>query len=149
DRIDKMVTGFAMPDNPEKSHQSCLFSREVTMVRLKNTIRLLFISALMVALLTGAALAQGQSFVPKGGGFNDVVKHLEKNHGAKRTKIPMLGLAKFAVWMVRPAGVKGFKLAVFEDQDFSRRDNTASLDQVMRQAFTKDWSPLMQVHSKR
>lgn len=119
------------------------------MARLQKMMRLLFVAAVMMALLSLAANAQSKPFVPKGKGFNDVVKHLEKNYGAKKTKIPMLGLAKFAIWMVRPAGVKGFKLAVFEDQNFVSRNETSSFAQVMRQSFNKDWSPLMQISSKR
>ncbi|MGH9798806.1 MAG: hypothetical protein ACRD82_00435, partial [Blastocatellia bacterium] len=115
------------------------------MTRLQKMIRFLLVAAMMATV----ASAQGKPFVPKGGGFNDVVKHLEKNYGAKKTKIPMLGLAKFAVWMIRPAGVKGFKLAVFEDQNFTKRNETLSFGQTMRQAFKKDWSPLVQISSKR
>ena len=123
--------------------------QEGTMARLQKMMRLLFVAAVMVALLSLAANAQSKPFVPKGKGFNDVVKHLEKNYGAKKTKIPMLGLAKFAIWMVRPAGVKGFKLAVFEDQNFVSRGETSSFAKVMRQSFNKDWSPLVQISSKR
>src|SRR5262245_48934882 len=67
----------------------------------------------------------------KGRGFKDVVKHFETNYRAKRTRIPLLGLANFAVKLVRPAGVKGFKLAVFEDQDFTPRDGDESFEVVM------------------
>ena len=119
------------------------------MARLQKMMRLLLVATVMMALLSLAANAQGKPFVPKGKGFNDVVKHLEKNYGAKKTKIPMLGLAKFAIWMVRPAGVKGFKLAVFEDQNFVSRTETSSFAQAMRQSFSKEWSPLVQISSKR
>ncbi len=121
------------------------------MTRLRKITRLLFVPAMMIALLAMGAGAQAQSkpFVAKGKGFDDVTKHLEKNYGAKKTKVPMLGLAKFAVRLVRPAGVKGFKLAVYEDQDFTGRGEKVSFGQVMRQAYAKDWSPLVQMHSKR
>lgn len=121
------------------------------MTRLKKMIRLLFVSAVMIALLSPAAGAQtqGKPHVVKGKGFNDVVKYIEKSYGVKKTKIPMLGLAKFAIWMVRPAGVKGFKLAVFEDQDFASPSGATSFAQVMRGAYNKEWSPLVQINSKR
>lgn len=110
--------------------------------------RLLIVAAVMLALSSPLANAQTK-FTPKGKGFNDVVKYVEKNYGVKKTKIPMLGLAKFAIWMVRPAGVKGFKLAVFEDQNFAGRPESIPFSQVMRQSFNKEWSPLMQINSKR
>lgn len=118
------------------------------MTRFQKIIRLLFVSALMTALLAPVASAQN-TFTPKGKGFNDVVKYIEKSYGAKKTKIPMLGLAKFAIWMIRPAGVKGFKLAVFEDQNFASRPESIPFSQVMRRAFNKEWSPLVQINSKR
>jgi VWFA-related protein len=116
------------------------------MIRPQNPMRLLLIFAAMVVLL---ADVQAQSFVAKGRGFDDVVKHMEKNYRAKRTKVPMLGLAKFAIRLIRPAGVKGFKLAVFEDQDFAKEAGNASFAQVMRQSYKSDWSPLVQINSKR
>lgn len=118
------------------------------MTRLQTMFRLLIGTAVMLALLSPLANAQ-TTFTPKGKGFNDVVKYIEKNYGAKKTKIPMLGLAKFAIWMIRPAGVKGFKLAVFEDQNFAGRPESLPFSQVMRQSFNKDWSPLVQINSRR
>ncbi len=85
----------------------------------------------------------------KGKGFKDVVKHLETNYRAKKTRIPMLGFANFAVKLIRPAGVKGFKLAVFENQDFSPRADAISFDSVMRESYNKDWQPLVQINSRR
>src|SRR5262245_5606337 len=109
----------------------------------------LLILLLAVALLPGAALANGNKL--RGKGFNGVVKHIETNYRAKKTKIPLLGLANFAVKIVRPAGVKGFKLAVFQDQDFAPREGETSFVSVMREAYTpeKGWKPLVQVNSKR
>lgn len=118
------------------------------MIRLQTMFRLLIVAAVMLALSSPLANAQ-TNFTPKGKGFNDVVKYVEKNYGVKKTKIPMLGLAKFAIWMIRPAGVKGFKLAVFEDQNFAGRPESIPFSQVMRQSFNKEWSPLMQINSKR
>jgi VWFA-related protein len=99
----------------------------------------------MVALLVTPSLYA----LAKGKGFKDVVKHIETKYGAKKVRIPMLGLANFAVKLIRPAGVKGFKLAVFEDQNFSARPGASSFDEVMREAYNKDWQPMVQVSSKR
>jgi Ca-activated chloride channel homolog len=115
------------------------------MTRFASSIRRATLFAIMIGLLVWPSfVAQA-----KGKGFKDVVKHIESNYRAKKTRIPMLGFANFAVKLIRPAGVKGFKLAVFEDQDFSPRPGAASFDTVMRESYNKDWQPLVQIHSKR
>ena len=96
--------------------------------------------ALVLAALILFLLAPALSVLAKGKGFKDVVKHIETNYRAKKTHIPMLGLANFAIKLIRPAGVKGFKLAVFENQDFSAQPEiAASFTSVMREAYNKDW----------
>ncbi|HEY8462042.1 MAG TPA: VWA domain-containing protein [Blastocatellia bacterium] len=112
-------------------------------------IRKAVLFAIMIALLVTPSFFA----LAKGKGFKDVVKHIEKNYGAKKVRIPFLGLANFAIKLVRPAGVKGFKLAVFEDRNFSDRlkdgPGVASFDAVMREAYNEDWQPMVQVSSKR
>jgi VWFA-related protein len=115
------------------------------MNRLRNFSRQTVWLAILIALL----LAPAFNAQAKGKGFKDIVKHIEQKYGAKKTRIPMLGLANFAVRVVRPAGVKGFKLAVFEDQNFSARAESIPFDAVMREAYNKDWMPLLQLNSKR
>lgn len=106
--------------------------------------RLVSIVLLAVALLvpSAAALAKDKE-------FKAITKHIEKKYQARRTKIPLLGLANFAVKLIRPAGVKGFKLAIYENQDFSPRQNEASFASVMREAYAAGWNPLVQTYSKR
>jgi VWFA-related protein len=115
------------------------------MTRLLQLIRKTFLFAIMIALLVSPSFFA----LAKGKGFKDVVKHIETNYGAKKVRIPFLGLANFAIKLIRPAGVKGFKLAVFEDQNFSAREGAASFDAVMRESYNKDWRPMVQVSSKR
>jgi Ca-activated chloride channel family protein len=115
------------------------------MTRLVRFVRRAALFAIMIAFLAAPSFFA----LAKGKGFKDVVKHIETNYGAKKVRIPMLGLANFAIKIIRPAGVKGFKLAVFEDQDFSARPESASFDAVMRKAYDKDWRPMVQINSKR
>src|SRR5262245_41295725 len=107
----------------------------------RKTVLLTFMIALLHTL---AFNAQG-----KGKGFKDIVNHLETKYRAKKVRIPLLGLANFAVKLVRPAGVKGFKLAVFENQDFALRDGDEPFEAVMRKAYADEWQPLVLVTSKR
>src|SRR4029450_3190154 len=57
--------------------------------------------------------------VARAAGFGATAHEIEKHYNAKQKKIPFLGLAGFAVKVIRPAGVKDFKFAIFEDQDFA------------------------------
>jgi VWFA-related protein len=123
------------------------------MTRSVKFVRRATLFAIMVALFATPSFFA----LAKGKGFKDVVKHIEKNYGAKKVRIPFLGLANFAIKVIRPAGVKGFKLAVFENQNFSDcppdglADGlcAASFDAVMRTAYNEDWQPMVQVSSKR
>ena len=69
------------------------------MNRIARIVRKAILFAVMIALL----LAPAVTAQAKGKGFKDVVKHIEKNYRAKKTRIPMLGLANFAVKLIRPA----------------------------------------------
>lgn len=115
------------------------------MTRSHRLIRPVFLFSALFALL----LVPSFDAAAKGKGFKDVVKHIEKQYRVKKTRIPMLGLASFAVKLVRPAGVKGFKLAVFEDQDFTARDGAPTFDAVMRESYKQDWQPLVQINSRK
>lgn len=104
---------------------------------------------LTITVMAALLLLPGFSAQAKGRGFKDVVRHIEKTYGAKKTKIPFMGLANFAIKLIRPAGVKGFKLAVFEDQDFDSKVVNPAFGEVMRQSYGIQWQPLVQINSKR
>ena len=83
----------------------------------------------MIALLLAMALnAQA-----KGKGFKDVVKHLETNYRARKTRIPMLGLANFAVKLIRPAGVKGLQTGCLRESGLLSARGRDPFDSVMRE----------------
>ena len=81
--------------------------------------------------------------------FDRVVKQLKTQYRAKRTGIPLLGLVNFAIKIVRPKGVKNFKLAMFEDQDFSDKPGGVQLSSVVQAALTPAWHPLVRVYSQQ
>ena len=86
---------------------------------------------------------------PKDDGFKALIRHLETQYKARRTHIPFLGLANLAVKIARPAGVKGFRLAVFEDQDFTTLRGGIPFDQIVHDVYGSDWQPLVRVFSRR
>ncbi len=73
--------------------------------------------------------------------FGKIVEKIEKHYNAKKKKIPFLGLANFAVKVVRPAGVKGFKFAIFEDQDFAMGARDRDFEQAVRSSLDEKWKP--------
>ncbi len=84
----------------------------------------------------------------KGGEYKAVVKHLKTKYQAKKVKIPFVWLARFAVSVVRPAGVKSFSVTIFEDLKFSRETLDEEMQTTMRKSFSADWSPILHVRSR-
>jgi hypothetical protein len=79
--------------------------------------------------------------------FDAVVRNVRAACGGRKVGIPFLGLARFATKFVRPAGVKSFKLAVFED--LTRAGDVSGLGAAIRQALGPEWRPLVRVRSGR
>jgi len=98
----------------------------------------------LVVFLAGYSLAAGGDSE-----FDHVVKAIETHYGTKRTHIPFMGLASFAVKVAHPAGTSELKLAVFEDlKTLGDRDQT-ELDEFMRSLSTRDLRPIIRVRSRR
>ena len=79
--------------------------------------------------------------------FDAVVKNVRAACGGKKVRIPFLGLAGFATKIVRPAGVKSFKLAVFED--LTRAGDVSGLGAVIGQSLGPGWRPLVRIRTGR
>ena len=80
--------------------------------------------------------------------FDAITKHLKLFYNARRVSIPFLGLANFFVKIVRPAGVKSFKVAIFENLNFTGGKSDSELGKVMRGALSPEWQPLVRVRSR-
>ena len=86
----------------------------------------------------------------KGGGeYKAVVKHLKTKYRAKKVKIPFMWLARFAVSVVRPAGVKSFSVTIFEDLKFSRETLDEEMQSALKNSFSADWNPILRVRSQK
>ncbi|MFL6334268.1 MAG: hypothetical protein ACJ754_13220 [Pyrinomonadaceae bacterium] len=79
--------------------------------------------------------------------FDSVVKNVRAACGGKKVRIPFLGLTSFATKLVRPAGVKSFKLAVFED--LTRAGDVSGLGAAIGQSLGPEWRPLVRIRSGR
>jgi len=79
--------------------------------------------------------------------FDAVVRNVRAACGGKRVRIPFLGLAGFATKLVRPAGVKSFKLAVFEE--VTRAGDVSGLGEAVGRSLGPQWRPLVRVRAGR
>jgi hypothetical protein len=101
-------------------------------------------SLILVLILTGLTMSPVRA---KDSEYDAVVKHLKIRYQAKKQHIPFLGLARFAVKLVRPAGVKSFDIAIFEDLRFDTPERGRELQRSLATMFSADWSPVVHVGS--
>jgi hypothetical protein len=81
--------------------------------------------------------------------FDMIVHHIESYYHAQHAHGFILGFASLAVNIVRPEGVRNFKMAIFENQDFSSTQNDLGFERVFRAGLSQGWQPLAQVQSRR
>jgi len=75
--------------------------------------------------------------------FRGVVRAIESSYGVHHMHILLLG---FALFFVRPEGVSGLKLAVFEN--FNSPSAVDDLDRIVENSLGPDWHPFVRVRSK-
>ena len=101
----------------------------------------------MRTLLLAPLLAALSAIPAAAGDFHVIVRDFERACGVQRVHIPLFGLARFAVSVARPGGVKEFDVAIFETgvsaADLSRFDG------IMRRVGGDRWSGVIRVRSRR
>lgn len=113
-----------------------------------NQTRLLTRLSIMVALVSLApvgALAGDES-------YSSVIKHIKSSYHAKQQGFfGAMMLARFAVKMIKPAGVKNFKLTLLRDLDYSVAPGpqTGKFHSFIREKIDPRWTPLVQYASPR
>lgn len=96
---------------------------------------------------TAALLLVASIALPlQAGGFADVARAIDAQRGVKKIWIPFLGVARFAVRMVRPEGVRDFQLAVFQGVEHV---DPKALQQLMRDKIGAGFTPLVQARSNK
>lgn len=80
--------------------------------------------------------------------YDQIVKHLKTKYQAKKVKIPFLWLARFAVSVVRPAGVKSFSVTLFENLKFSPDTLDQEMQQALGRSFAEEWQPVFRARSR-
>ncbi len=76
--------------------------------------------------------------------FHGVVRAIEKTYGVHHMRIPLLGVAMF---LARPAGVSGLRLAVFEN--FEMPADPKDVTGLVENALGPDWHPFVRVRSRQ
>ena len=108
-----------------------------------------FIHTLVALVITASALNLAQPTARAGDPeFDAITKYLKQQFNARRISIPFLGLANFFVKIVRPAGVKSFKVAIFENLNFASTAPNSELGLVLRNALSAQWQPLVRIRSR-
>lgn len=107
----------------------------------KNLLIVLTLSLLALAFSAPAATAKTNE-------YDAIVHHLQTKYQAKKVHIPFMFLARFAVKVVRPAGVKSFNVTLFENLKFSRDSLDEEMQQAMKASFSPEWDSILRVRSR-
>jgi hypothetical protein len=108
---------------------------------MKKFIIPLFFLALVFALVSTSTSAKDKE-------YEAIVNHLQKNYQAKKVRIPFMWLARFAVKVVKPAGVRSFNVTLFENLNFSFASLDDEMRSAMRNSLDPEWSPILRIRSQ-
>ncbi|MEP6924021.1 MAG: hypothetical protein ABI954_06130 [Pyrinomonadaceae bacterium] len=111
-------------------------------------LRLQKILIVLIFSITVFTFAAPVANAAKGSAYKAIVNHLKTKYQAKKVKIPMLWLARFAVGVVHPAGVKSFSITKFENLQCAPATLDAEMQSVLRNSLSEDWSPILRVRSR-
>jgi hypothetical protein len=80
--------------------------------------------------------------------FSTFVKYLKSNYQARgQSTFGMVTFARFLVKVIKPAGVKNFKVNMLRDLQFTNAKVDSDLGTFIRNNVHQDWKPLTQVVS--
>ena len=107
----------------------------------KNLLLVVSIVFVFVAFTAPAASAKTNE-------YDAIVHHLRAKYQAKKVHIPFMWMARFAVKVVKPAGVKSFNVTLFENLKFSRDSLDEEMQQAMKASFSPEWDSILRVRSR-
>jgi Domain of unknown function (DUF4252) len=109
----------------------------------KSNLLILALSLLLLAgLFPSSAAARDR-------GFKAVVHEVCTTYHARQNYRFVGWLAGMATKVARPEGVKSMRMAIFEDQHFTARDNDEEFENAVENALQENWKPLVRVRSRR
>jgi hypothetical protein len=104
---------------------------------------LLLLAIIIVGFAHSAAFADDKS-------FSSVVKHIESQYNGKRQgTYGGVSFARFLVKVIKPAGVKNFKVVMFKTIEFPDGSTRRGMNfhAGVRSRINKEWTPLVQYSS--
>ncbi|MGA9773769.1 MAG: hypothetical protein WBV94_32360 [Blastocatellia bacterium] len=113
------------------------------------TIKKRFLQVVIITVLL--SLASGSAFAGDKS-FSTVVKHIKSNYNGKQQSFfGMMMFARMAVKMIKPAGVKNFKVVLIRELDYTRgpRPGRSEFHSFIRSKIEPVWMPLVQFSSPR
>jgi hypothetical protein len=105
---------------------------------------------LLLLLATFVAGFAAQTAFADDKSFSSVVKHIESEYNGKRQgTFGGVTFARFLVKMIKPAGVKNFKVVMFKTVDFPDGSVRRGMNfhSGVRTRINKEWTPLVQYSS--
>jgi hypothetical protein len=103
-----------------------------------------------IALLALASIEVSAGDKPDDKSFSTFVKYLKSNYQARgQSTFGMVTFARFLVKVIKPAGVKNFKVSMLRDLQFTNTKVDSDLGTFIRNNVHQDWKPLTQVVSLR
>lgn len=106
---------------------------------------------LMIAslVLVAAFVVAAPAASAKPNEFDRIAKHLKTKYKAKKVSFGFMWLARAAVKIVRPAGVKSFNLTLYKDLQISGETVDLEMQQAMRDSFGSEWSSVLRVRAQK
>ena len=115
---------------------------------MKKRVLLAFLLLLLSVTIVAPSAAAKTRSAGKPSEYELIVRHLKSRYRAKKVNIPFIWLARFAVSVVRPAGVKSFSVTLFQDLKFSAESLDKEMQVAMRNSFASSgWSSILRARS--
>ena len=103
----------------------------------------------LICLLCGMGVLVPDARAAAGDDFNNIVHHIEAEYHVHRSYPFLMAFVGLVAKGARFAGVKGFKMALFEDQNLTSSDVDQRLDEIVQSAGRSGWQPLIKSFSRR
>lgn len=81
--------------------------------------------------------------------YKMMVNHLKKKYNARQMRLPpIMGLVSFGARLYTKGAVKGLKVAIFKEQNFSEPITDPGFESVF-QSFDASWTPMIRFYSRK